>query len=188
MRKALYSNEWGKRSGVSILINSQLVTRSGFNVFIHQSADYITKATPIFSLIPRYEHFVRIYPRCNKPDKQFLRLPYESRHCLLPNDKDLALFRQSRCRLLELTKTIHQECGCHPYFMPILEKTEIRNCTARDIGCFKYDSGNSTTTENFYLIEIRRVKLFRIFYLESTIYLQLFGIHYLLIACLRALM
>lgn len=109
--KPLFSNEWGKRSGVSVIIDGQLATLSGFITFIHHPAEHITKATPILSLIPGYEHFIRLYPRFNKPSEHFSSLPYESRRCLLPHDRNLTWFRQSRCGLLERAKIIHQECG-----------------------------------------------------------------------------
>lgn len=151
--KSLFSNNWGKRSGVSIIFDGQVASRSGFNMFIHHPTEYITKATPIFSLIPGHEHFIRIYPRFNKPSKHFLSLPYESRRCLLPQDKDLTWFRQSRCRLLELAKAIHHECRCQPYFMPILDDSyrTMKNCTIHDFDCFKYDSGNKFKEFLFYL-------------------------------------
>lgn len=175
MSKSLFSNEWGKRSGVSVIFGDEgdATTRSGFNVFIHHPAEYITKATRIFSLIPEHEHFIRIYPRSNKPSEYFLSLPYESRRCLLPHERDLTLFRQSRCRLLELSKAIHQVCGCHPYFMPILTDTfkTIRNCTVHDIDCFKYDSSKTVTEIGFFSYLTFLLLFINIFY--SAIWKQL---------------
>lgn len=160
--KSLFSNEWGKCSGISIIFDGQTATKSGFNMFIHHPLEYITKAVSIFSLIPEHEHFIRIYPLFNKPSKHFLSLPYESRRCLLSQDKNLTLFRQSRCRLLELAKAIHRECGCHPYFMPLLDDSYklIKNCTTHDLDCFNYDSGNIFKEFPFLLTSQNKTILF----------------------------
>lgn len=140
-----YSNDWGKGTGISIIFTSNTATKSGFNVFIHHCTEYVTKATSIFPLIPGYENFIRIWPQYDRVSKHYLGLPLEQRKCFLSTDRNLKLFRQSRCRLFGFATAIYKNCGCHPYFMPSFENnhTSIRNCTIMDIHCFSHNSGNN---------------------------------------------
>lgn len=122
-----------------------MVTKSGFHIFVHHGAEYVTKSTPIISLLPGYDNFIRVRPQFNIPSQHFLSLPFESRRCLLPHDRNLTLFRQSRCHITEFGSAIYKECGCHPYFFPQFEdaKNTTENCTVHALQCFKFDSGES---------------------------------------------
>lgn len=147
--KAYSSNEWGKGTGISVIFTGQIASNSGFNVFIHHCAEYLTKATSIFPMIPGYEHFIRISPQLNVISKHYTKLSIMQRKCLLTTEQTSKSLKQSRCRLISFANAIHRICGCHPYFMPVLQEieTSTKNCTAIDIRCFNHDSG-----KNFYLL------------------------------------
>ncbi|XP_031621593.1 sodium channel protein Nach-like [Contarinia nasturtii] len=142
LSQSVVSNDWGKHSGVSIILDGKMVTKSGFNTFVHNVAEYLTKSTSIISLLPGYDNFIRVRPQFNIPSQHFLSLPFESRRCFLPQDRNLTLFQQSRCQNMEFGMAIRNECGCHPYFLPQFDNAEntTENCTIQDIRCFKYDS------------------------------------------------
>lgn len=171
------SNQWGKTTGISIILNGKIATESGFNLFIHHYGEYVTKATAIFPAIPGYENFIRIHPRYERVSKHYSSLSLKQRACLLPTDRNLTLFQQSRCRLLSFANAIHKTCGCHPYFMPVFEdnRSSIRNCTIDDIHCFNQDSGNIVIDKAY----LRRMET----YTNDELHFQEFGMTCHTIAC-----
>lgn len=147
-------NQFGKHSGMSIVFNGTISTNSlSSTLMIHYPSDYVTKATQFTPLSPGYETFIRIYSHLNEPSNQYMNLPLESRRCLLPQDKNLTLFRQSRCRLICFTKVVHKKCGCHPYSLPILENSYkiMKNCTPVDIPCFDHNFGEKIFFQRFLI-------------------------------------
>lgn len=143
--KAYVLNQAGKYTGLSILLQSTNITKSGFFLLINFAGGYITFQSDVFFPVFGMENFFRLYTRQNIPTKQYNMLPVASRRCYLPEDGSPSLTKRSRCQLGCILKAYYSECGCHPYTMPIIDESVpmLRNCTARDLLCIQNNSGNS---------------------------------------------
>lgn len=135
-------NQAGKFGGMNILFSDsgQNMPPSGISIIISQPGSFITRFLDqdMFPLIPGYDNYFRLYLNLQDISPFFKHLPLKSRQCMLPVDGPPSAYFRSRCILICITEAIYRECGCHPYFMPIIKENSkiFRNCTIKDLLCF----------------------------------------------------
>lgn len=145
-------NQAGKFGGMNILFRS---LEGGLNLIIAQPKEYITFSNGVYSLLPGFDNYFRLYLTSDIISKYFEKLPLKSRQCMLSRDLGPILMFRSRCTLVCKMEYIYSVCGCHPYYMPfIIEKSKsIGNCTIKDLICFRNRTGKSI--ENFSFVQKR---------------------------------
>lgn len=140
--KAIVLNQVGHLSGLKVLLSPPEGTPAKWFLLLNHPITYITPASQIHLLESNVENFFQVYASEFEPALQYDTLPLASRRCYLQKDAPNIPVLQSKCRLICMMKTYHRKCGCHPFTIPILDKSiSIRNCTALDMLCIRNKIG-----------------------------------------------
>lgn len=110
----------------------------GLILLVHHPREFAVEDDQVVLLEPGIEKFVEVYPTALTCSDETLRLPVEQRTCLMPNDLGVRQYRQAECVLACKRQLVYQECGCHPYHLPLPRNPEmrIRDCRVADVMCF----------------------------------------------------
>lgn len=150
--KSVNLNQIGQMSGLSIVFSTKNLPESGLSLIITRPGGYVMHYNSFFALNPRFDNFFQLYVQSYRSHSNFERLPFDIRRCLLPKNVDDEREKsQSWCALYYTLETIYKECDCHPYYMPNVTKqsASIRNCTVKDLFCFKQNEGIMTITTKY---------------------------------------
>lgn len=136
--------QFGKLSGLNILLSISNETMGNWFMILTTAGKYISYASKMYLLDTYRENFFQMTVSQFESALQYETLPQASRRCYLSSDGASKPGHQSKCLLSCLMKTYHDFCDCHPFTIPILDKSipMRRNCTALDIPCVWNNIGN----------------------------------------------
>lgn len=139
-------NSYGVRGGLSVIATSfphvndgtsGLLFSNGFVVFIHSPHDFPTESTSMALLEVGKITSIGVYPTFSTVSADVKALPLVSRKCMTGSDNGLNIYSQASCATRCMTEFIHEKCECHPYFLPVMDGTWIRDCSVIDGECFQ---------------------------------------------------
>lgn len=136
-------NQVGILGGVNILFGGKDATSDGVVMIITKPGSFITHSSEMFHLIPGFDNFFRLHLIHDTYSSDYERLPVRLRRCFSASDGRPSLVFQSRCLFVCAAETAHDQCDCHPYFLPIIEPSHqsIRSCNMSDLICIRNKAG-----------------------------------------------
>lgn len=143
------TNAFGVGSGLNVLLagSSHLsdgitgaIYSDGMILLVHHPYEFVGETAAITLLRRSRETFVAIDPIITTVSSQVLDLSVSERKCLTPSDLNSEIatghYEKSTCDSYCMNNRIYDTCGCHPYYLPVAVRADVRECNVSDVYCF----------------------------------------------------
>lgn len=160
--KPYTSNYFGIGSGLKLILSkypqlsdgiSGVLNSDGLIMLIHHPQIFPTESSHMILIKPMRENYIAVYPIITTCASNVLDLTPQERKCIQPSDYKRDYYTKSDCERQCLVDRIYNTCGCHPYYLPMVENNRVRMCGVNDAGCFAYNFCKYLLVRNSRLTE-----------------------------------